>query len=208
MKNISHITPRYFLNRMKTIIYEKKHPELPWLTIQANEILGTLLLATDIGVELGSGRSTVWLAKRVGQLISIEHNREWYDNVVNMLQSKNICNVDYRLAETEEGESQKSYYMQLNELMDCSLDFCLIDGVYRGECAEILIDKLKSGGVMVIDNVNRYLPSLTRSPSSIKVNENPPSDIWRDVRQELKTWRSIWTSTGVTDTAFFFKPSD
>ncbi len=180
---------------------------MPWLTIQANDILQSLLLPDDIGVELGSGRSTLWLAKRVGELISIEHNREWFSTVQKRLKEAGVENVEYTL-HTEEEVNENGvpvYYACLEHVRDLSLDFCLIDGLYRDECAEILVRKLKPGGVMVIDNVNRYLPWKTHSPASVGPDGPPASEKWMSVSDTLGSWRKIWTSTGVTDTAFFFK---
>lgn len=208
MRKIKHLTPKYVIDRLRTLVYEKKNREMPWLTIEANNIAKTYLLPSDIGVELGSGRSTVWLAKKVGQLTSIEHSKPWFEHVSKLLEEKKIGNVEYRLAEpnTKDQTNLPIYYNQLRDFQDASLDFCLIDGLYRDECTRLLIDKLRPGGVMIIDNVNRYLPSESCSPDSIAVDQPPQTESWRLVYQEIGSWRKIWTSTGVTDTAFFFKP--
>ena len=38
------------------------------------------------------------------------------------------------------------------------IDFALIDGIYRDHVTLFLLPKIRLGGVLVIDNVNRYLP--------------------------------------------------
>jgi hypothetical protein len=66
--------------------------------------------------------------------------------------------------------------------------------------------KLKPGGLLVIDNVNWYLPSRSRAPNSRTPALGPHGAVWTDIARELARWRSIWTSSGVWDTAIFVKP--
>lgn len=101
--------------------------------------------------------------------------------------------------------SDTVYVNEIKSLEDESLDFCLVDGLYRGYCALAAIPKVKPGGLLVIDNVNWYLPHQTRSPNSIRLGE-PNGKEWKEAYQLLKDWRYIWTSSGVTDTALYFKP--
>lgn len=81
MKSLKHWTPRYIVDRVYMAYYARKENDAPWLTPVANSILNTYLKPTDYGFELGSGRSTLWLARRLGSLTSIEHNPKWADLV-------------------------------------------------------------------------------------------------------------------------------
>jgi hypothetical protein len=56
----------------------------------------------------------------------------------------------------------------------------------------------------LIDNVNWFLPSDTHSPTSVKTEDQMTKE-WKEVYDAIKDYRSIWTSNGVTDTAFYFK---
>ena len=67
---IEHLTPRYVKNKLKVIADEKWHPDNPWLTNDAVELPDRLLMPSDVGVEFGSGGSTVWFAKRLRHLTS------------------------------------------------------------------------------------------------------------------------------------------
>ena len=93
MRDISHWSLRYFYNKFKVKLYERKYPEYPWLTEQANSILSTLLKPTDVGLEFGSGRSTIWFAKRIKYLTSVEHNKLWYDKVSKMIKENININL-------------------------------------------------------------------------------------------------------------------
>jgi len=65
-------------HKVKVTLYEWSHSNYPWLTQQANLILSTLLKPTDMGLEWGSGRSTIWFTQRVKYLTSVEHDEAWY----------------------------------------------------------------------------------------------------------------------------------
>jgi len=212
MRSFRHLTPRYILNKMKVVLYEKRCPDHPWLTKQANSILSTLLKPTDVGLEWGSGRSTIWLARRIKQLTSIEHDESWYKVVSIKLKEANISNTNLLLCKVDERHEKprESPYVQvLNTFSKESLDFVLIDGkYYRDVCANMVLEKICSGGIIVIDNANWYLPCDSISPNSIPQNSPPASKEWAYFLDRVKDWRLIWTSSGITDTAIWFRPAD
>lgn len=207
MRSFKHWTPRYIKNRIATLCYEKTRQDHPWLTRWANEFLSSYLAATDVGLEFGSGRSTVWFAKRIAHLTSVEHDGNWAGKVQQMLSG--ISNVDYRYIPIDVSEDQggDAAYVRAADSFDAnSLDFCLVDGAYRDFCALRVIEKIRPGGLLIIDNVNWYLPGHSRSPSSRSPSDGPKGPVWTEVNHLLSGWRRIWTSSGVTDTALFFKP--
>jgi len=208
MRSIRHWTPGYVNARLGEIADHRKHPRDPWLTRQAIDILDGYLKKSDTGLETGSGRSTLWFAKRLGTLTSLEHNTEWHGIVQGQLKAEGASNVEYHLLPeaARVADEAQPYVKQVEGLADESLDFALVDGVFRDWCALYATKKLKRGGVMVIDNVNWFLPSRSKSPNSRREGEPAKSETWAKVEAELRGWRRIWTSSGVTDTAFFFKP--
>lgn len=208
MRSFRHLTPRYVRDRLTLMAYERANPDQPWLTRTMVEILDTLLLPDDVGLEFGSGRSTRWFARRVGHLTSVEHNRDWYVRVEKQLESIGKA-VDYRLHEDGATESQDSAYVKVaRSISPSSLDFVLVDGMARDHCAHASLDKLKPGGMLIIDNVNWYLPreSKTHSPNSRDLEDGYASSVWQQIGDEIQGWRSIWTTNGVTDTALWIKP--
>lgn len=198
-KRFGHWTPRYICNRVKLIINEKLHPDWPWLTKDSILLLNKLLTKEDFGLELGSGRSTMWFAKRVNKLISIEHDKKWFNWVLKRLKEEKLNNVIYYL------KSESDYLDIFKEIEDNFLDFILIDGLKRDEAAKLSVSKLKNGGILIIDNINWFIPSISYSPSSKRGN-NFESEIWKNFWLEIKKWRKIWTTNGVTDTLITFKP--
>ncbi|MCF6354597.1 MAG: hypothetical protein L3J26_05755 [Candidatus Polarisedimenticolaceae bacterium] len=206
MRSFHHLTPRYVWNRFALMAYERANPELPWLTRDMINILGEWLCSTDVGLEFGSGRSTSWFAKRVRHLTSVENNPEWFEIVQNQIQD---LPVEYFLHQDGTDNVGNSEYVAVaQKLPFASLDFCLIDGMARDHCALACLDKIKPGGILIIDNVERYIPRehKTFSPNSRSISDGYASEIWEQVGKELQKWRCIWTTNGVTDTAFWVKP--
>ncbi len=208
MRSFRHLTPRYVWDRLALMAYEKGNPDQPWLTRTMIEILDTLLLPDDVGLEFGSGRGTRWFLQRVGHLTSVEHNRNWYVLVEKQLESVGKP-VDYRLREDGATESPDSAYVEVaKSIASSSLDFVLVDGVARDHCALASLDKLKPGGMLIIDNVNWYLPRepKSRSPNSRDQADGYASEVWGQVGEQIKNWRCVWTTNGVWDTALWVKP--
>jgi hypothetical protein len=208
-KSFKHWTLHYLINRALEILYIKIKPNEPWFTKRANFILPLLVKKTDIGLEWGSGRSTIWFAKRIAHLTSIEHNKEWHEIIFSKLQNEHIKNVDYLFIQTEElkdTDGNGEYVRLIDRFSNNSLDIVVVDGIYRDLCAYSAIDKICPGGLLILDDVYRYLPSNSIAPYSIPVNGEPVSLIWKDFKKLVKNWRCIWTSDGVHDTAIFIKP--
>lgn len=209
MHSFQHWTPRYISDRVREMLYHKAHPDHPWLTEAANAILASYLKPTDVGLEFGSGRSTLWLAQRTAHLTSIEHDDGWYRRVTRMLSDSNQRNVDYRLIPMdvpEERGGDSRYAGVVDAFETGKFDYLLVDGEYRDSCALKALRTLRPGGVMIIDNINWYLPSNSRSPTSRTAVQRPPGGVWNELDRTLANWRRIWTTSGISDTALFFKP--
>jgi predicted O-methyltransferase YrrM len=209
-RTIGHWTPRYIRARVRQALYQRAHPEVPWLTPEAIRLLDSMLRPSDIGAEFGSGRSTLWLARRCAHLTSTEHDEAWYARVSGTLAGEGITHVDYQCHPRDEPDAtgDRSAYAQVAQFLgDESIDFALVDGLYRDYVTLFLLPKIRPGGMLIIDNVNRYLPSLTMSPASLLPPAAPATAAWEQAAAALAGWRRIWTSNGVWDTAIFVKAS-
>lgn len=212
-ERVRHWTPRYVRDRLVLMRHERRNPDDPWLTHQMTAILDGWLKPGDCGLEWGSGRSTVWLAKRVSRLETIEDNVNWAKRVEGLLSSRSIsAEVKLNFAPITEVDFRQpgnSNYVGFGRAMaDTSLDFVLIDGALRDHCAAVAIDKLKPGGIMIVDNVERYIPRAGKStaPVARDLSDGFETPEWERVYSILKNWRCVWTSNGVSDTAFWVKP--
>lgn len=151
--------------------------ELPWITFAAKEWLEDFLIKNKnlIVFEYGSGGSTIFFSKRVKKLISIEHNRAWYQVISRILQEKNIQNCEYLLLEPKfvsddnldfsdpQGFASseypnmcfEEYVKSINMFPDKSFDLILIDGRARPSCILYARNKVKLGRVLMLDNSER-----------------------------------------------------
>jgi len=204
-----HLTPRYVLNKLRYLADQRRYPDAPWLTRQANELLASLILPTDAGLEFGSGRSTLWLARRARRLTSVEHDKTWHAAVSRQLAENDIANVEYlfRAQDADEASAERSAYVRVAETLPHeSIDFVLVDGIYRVDCANAVLDRLAPGGLLILDDAQRYLPSKSVSPQARRHDDGPASHKWSAFLEGVQGWRTIWTSSGVSDTAIWFKP--
>jgi hypothetical protein len=210
------LRPRYVADRVRLAVHQRLNPDAPWLTAEATKLLAAWLQPTHTGIEWGSGRSTRWFARRVRHLLSVEHHPGWHSEVAAQLTSEGLTNVDYRLLpcapEREESAEwiaamfASDYVRVVDAFGPGSLDFALVDGMYRSACALAVLPKLRSGALLIVDNVNWFLPSTSRAPSSRAPTEAPLSPTWAEFADTIGTWELRWTQNGVTDTAIWVAP--
>jgi predicted O-methyltransferase YrrM len=182
--------------------FERANPTYPWLTPASIELLSTLLKPTDSGLEWGAGRSTLWFSQRIKHLISVEHDPAWFSKVQKMVEAS--PNVDLRHKPDAE-----SYAGVTDEFAPESLDFVLVDGeLARDECAHRAIPLLRPGGLLVLDNANRYIPNMSIGPASRRPGDNSRFDAasWDRFLERVASWRHIWTDSGCSSTAIWIKP--
>lgn len=202
MRSFKHWTPRYVYNRIMYSVYNKLHPEHPWLTQNSIEILDSWLKPSDIGFEWGCGRSTLWFAKKVAHLTSIEHDEAWFSRVKASLANNQFQNVELLLRNRTGGQNSE-YVQAISCMAENSLDFVLVDGRMRIFCMSAAPEKIRPGGLLVLDNAEQYMPSSSCAPGSRTEPEFFESS---DIVARLTSWRTIWTSNGIWDTVLWVKP--
>jgi hypothetical protein len=197
-------------------MHQRLNPDAPWLTAEATRRLDDWLLASHTGIEWGSGRSTIWFAQRVKHLMSVEHHAGWHSAVTESLEQAGVHNVDYRLhpcaperIETPEWIAAmfaSDYVRAVDTFGAKSIDFALVDGMYRSACALAVLPKLRPGALLIVDNVNWFLPSESRAPSSRGASDPPLSPTWEEFQHATADWKCEWTQNGVADTAIWVAP--
>jgi hypothetical protein len=216
MRPIQLLRPRYVADRVRLAVHQRLHPDAPWLTAEATQLLERWLRPSHVGIEWGSGRSTRWFARRVGRLVSVEHHPGWHTTVSAQLAADGVTNVDYRLlpCEPERVETPEwiaamfasAYVRAVDAFGPRSVDFALVDGMYRSACALAVLPKLRPGALLIVDNVNWFLPSASRAPSSRAAADSPLSPTWEEFAQAVAGWDVQWTQNGVADTAIWAAP--
>ena len=117
---------------------------IPWFTYPSIEYFKQLNLKSKIMLEWGSGNSSRFFSERVKMVYSVEHNEEWYNHVSTF----EITNQKLRLSASD--------YAQCASDFNERFDIILIDGIERHACAKMSQKLLKQGGLIILDNSDRY----------------------------------------------------
>jgi predicted O-methyltransferase YrrM len=188
--------PSYILAKIRQYFYIKNSPEMPWLAKTANDFLVNNLTKDMVVLEFGSGRSTSFFSGKVKKIYSRESNNEWFELVKEKLKDNSDVHISYY--------DDLGKYADVNDIDDDSLDVVLVDGRNRNNCLLNSISKLKKGGLLILDNAERYLLYPTLSPAKCARSTRNPN--WEKAEKILSSdfWRYD-TTDGVSDTLLFFK---
>ena len=202
---LKHWSVRYARDRFAVLWHGVTNPGAPWLVPHAVAFLEMWLEPSDNGFEWGAGASTTWLGNRVRRLTSVEYDTKWFSRVSRKIDQLGIGNVE--LVYHDLWEDRGSAYVRVIEekCPDESLDFCLVDGRLRDQCAKGAVPKIRPGGLLILDNADRYLPSRSATPDR---RDDYESQGWESFDNRLVgDWRCLWFSSGITATAIWVKPS-
>jgi hypothetical protein len=120
---------------------------VPWFSFAANRFLESRL-NKDLSVfEYGSGNSTLFLGSRVGKLISLEHNKKWFDHS----NPRPFENTEIHYCPLEENNLYPEFPASLNK----RFDIIVIDGRKRVISAQISVNCLSEAGVIIFDDSQR-----------------------------------------------------
>ena len=144
-----YLTPKgWFLSRFLLTAVDQNKVPLPWFTYASIHFITQKLENTSFKVfEYGSGNSTLWFAPKVKSVVSVEHDKSFFDLKLQEISALN--NVDYQHITLAEGYSDKILEFT-NEF-----DIVVIDGRDRVACAKNCIKALKQDGIVIWDNSDR-----------------------------------------------------
>jgi SAM-dependent methyltransferase len=129
-------------------------PERPWIVPAAIGWLRRRIRSDWSVLELGSGRSTAWFARRAGRVISFEDNEFWAEQTRDALQDLGLDNVDLRMGPVE------AIPAAVEALPDSSFDLVVVDflespAVTRVDGLKPAMKKVKPGGLLLLDDSDR-----------------------------------------------------
>ena len=151
---------------------------VPWIVFEAKDWLDAYLEADMTALEWGSGGSTIYLCQKVREVVSIEHDPEWFAQVSHTLEHLDLTNCSYHLIEPRKNPflrltpygalfygsrtwakyktySFRDYVKKIEGYPDEHFDFILVDGRARASCLRHAVRKLKPNGVLALDNSER-----------------------------------------------------
>jgi len=141
----------------------------PWMTFTAVAWLSAQIRPDWSVFEYGSGGSTLFFADRAGRVVSIEHDEEW---AAGMQPALATCHdvVEYRLVlptfdspaprvpsarYSRSDADYADYVATARDYHKHSFDLIVVDGRARVACLQACRDRLKPGGIIVLDNSER-----------------------------------------------------
>jgi hypothetical protein len=120
---------------------------LPWMNYAVISFLNERIQNHMVAFEFGSGYSTLYFAKRVKEITSIEYNKEWYEMVRKSLPN----NAKLLLVE----EDRDGDYCRSINTLSKPADLIIIDGRDRINCLKQSFKNLSEAGVVVFDDSHR-----------------------------------------------------
>jgi predicted O-methyltransferase YrrM len=150
---------------------------IPWMPFAAIDWLRATLRREMSVFEWGSGSSTLFLAPRVGRIVSVEHDPSWHTEVAAWLREHAIENCEQLLVapdplpegspqeyradaytsadEASRGLSFERYVRAIDGAADGSFDLVIVDGRARPSCVAHGMSKVRPGGHLVLDDSDR-----------------------------------------------------
>jgi len=123
-----------------------KNP-IPWVTYGFIDFIKERLNQQQTIFEFGSGSSTNFYAKHAGIVVSVEHDKAWYDKVV-ATKPENaeiiFCELVY------DGD-----YCRVPLKLEEKFDIIIVDGRDRVNCCKQSVGALSESGVVVLDDSER-----------------------------------------------------
>ena len=187
----------YFYRRINYALWYRANPDKPWIVQSAVAFLDNYLSTDDVVMEWGSGRSTLYFAKKCKFVTSCEHNQAWFHAMRTKVMR--AANVQYLYYETQTWVASE---------MSPSFNIALVDGIERANCAFRAAQLLSPGGLLILDNAERYIPSDSKASSSslASIEEDFEYIKWRIFINTTKDWEKYYFTNNLFDTTIFCKP--
>lgn len=119
---------------------------LPWFTYPAIEYLKQFDFSDKRVFEYGAGNSSLFWAAHAREVVAVESDPQWFSKISGISPSNLHLNL----------HTDKQGYVSCITRQEGSFDVIVIDGRWRNDCVDTAIDRLGTGGIVIIDNSDRY----------------------------------------------------
>lgn len=142
LKNIGYIN-----SLKKGMPLDNKNEPIPWMNYNAISFFKQKLNNSIDMFEFGSGYSSLFFAKHVNTITSLEYDNNWFNYIKSILP----INADLYYCKLDE----KLEYCKFTAKLNKKYNLILIDGADRVKCIINSIQSLTSNGVVVLDDSQR-----------------------------------------------------
>jgi tRNA A58 N-methylase Trm61 len=130
--------------------------ELPWITYQAIEFFNQNLKKNHLIFEYGCGSSTIFFAKKVKKVVSIETNEIWFEIINKKIKEQNIDNVEiFLMTDGISNEKYENFLENYQKENNLDFDFVIIDSIKRFKCAQNVLKFINNKTKIVLDDSER-----------------------------------------------------
>ena len=110
--------------------------------------------------EFGSGGSTLWLSDRGATVTSVEHSEEWFHAILPTLQEHADllwipATPTGTIRSSKDGLCYDAYVKSITRFPTETFDLVVIDGRARVDCVRYSQDRIKPGGMLLLDDSAR-----------------------------------------------------
>lgn len=120
---------------------------IPWVTYSFIDFIADRIKSDHNVFEFGSGNSTFYYAKRARRVVSVEHDKLWFDKI-SALTPANSEMIYCELHENGE-------YSQKPLSLEQKFDIVIVDGRDRVNCCYHSLGALSENGVVILDDSER-----------------------------------------------------
>lgn len=133
---------------------DAKGKALPWVTYSFIDFIQDRITKKYLVFEFGSGNSTLFYAERAKQVISVEHDKDWFDKI----KSASPKNAELIFCELVPNGA----YSKMPLTTQKKYDVIIVDGRDRVNCCKQAVAALSKNGVVVLDDSERdfYAPGI------------------------------------------------
>ena len=122
---------------------------IPWVTYSFIDFIKTRLTKEHTVFEFGSGNSTYFYAKYAGVVVSVEHDKKWFDKIEKSTDKPDNSELIYCELQRD-GD-----YCRMPVKLDEKFDIIIVDGRDRVNCCKQAVEALTPNGVVVLDDSER-----------------------------------------------------
>ena len=131
----------------------------PWINYSTIQFMHHIVSKDTKVLEFGTGGSSLFFLERKTNLISIEHEAKWINEVQKRASQKQLMIWSHHLISSNKTNSRvplpEDYLYPLKSIVDSSIDLVVVDGRHRVESIKRSMTKVKPGGCLILDNSDR-----------------------------------------------------
>ena len=126
---------------------DQNNNPIPWVTYSFIDFIKSRLNKQHTVFEFGSGNSTFFYAKYAGLVVSVEHDKEWFDKIYKDKPENSeliFCEL------VRDGD-----YCRVPVKLEEKFNIIIVDGRDRVNCCKQAVDAIADNGVIVLDDSER-----------------------------------------------------